>query len=79
MVGTCCLCVWGVFETEAIVNVLCVFWRAVVPGSENRKSLYLHLNISDAEGRSYWAVGARATEGGMLSCFNLCQRPSVWR
>lgn len=37
------------------------------------------LNISDAEGHSYWEVGARVTEGGMLSCFNLCQCPSVWR
>lgn len=29
----------------------------------------------DAEGRRCWEVGARAAEGGMLSCFNLCQWP----
>lgn len=52
---------------------------ALVAGSENKKSLYLWLNISDAEDRGYWEVGARAPEGGMLSCFNLCQCPSVWR
>lgn len=62
---------------QLIGNVLCDFWRVV--GSGNRKSLCLWLNLSDAEGRSYWEVGARATEGGMLSCFNLCQCPSVWR
>lgn len=49
----------------------------VVPGSEDRKSL--RLDISDAEGCGYWEVCVRATEGGMLSCFNLCQCPSVQR
>lgn len=48
-------------------------------GSENTESLYVWLNIGDAEGRGDWEVGARATEGGMLSCFNLCQCPSVRR
>lgn len=52
---------------------------SVGAGSENRKSLYLRLNVRDAEGRGYWEVGVRATEGGMLSCVNLCLCPSVWR
>lgn len=77
-VGTCCLLVWW-YLSVLTANVMCVFWRVVVAGSENRKSLYLWLNINDAEGRSYWEVGVRATEGGMLSCFNLCQCPSVWK
>ena len=46
---------------------------------EQKVFVCLWLNLSDAEGRRYWEVGARATEGGMLSCFNLCQCPSVWR
>lgn len=58
---------------------MCSVWRVVVAGSENRKSLYLLLNFRDAVGCSYWEVGVRATEGGMLSCFNLCQCHSVGR
>lgn len=44
-------------------------WRVVVAGSENRKSLYLQLNVSDAEGRSCWEVGVRAPRGWDVELF----------